>query len=404
MTPVAVEPRAPSHSPAGGVKGRLPHAARAVAILAAAFVLSALLVVPTRADTASQLAAAEAKLNKLIAKIDAAMKQEQGLQSQINVLAAKMSKVQAQIEQVAAQVVDLQRQIAVTEQKMQAQQGVLDQRARIAYEGGPASTLEFLLSSSSMGDLQDRLEIVNAAAASDEEIINQMQILQAQLDAKQNELLAQQSQLHQHQLKLQKSENALQAKFNQQSAIVSQLASDKAQAESIVSKLKKKQAAELAAALGGGGGGGIGGVFLTCPVRGPHGYSDDFGQPRYTTNPPHPHGGNDIFGPRGTPVVAPFPGTAVDASGGLGGLSVNVIGSLGYVYNAHLDRIGTLGAVNTGTVIGWVGNSGDARGGSPHDHFEFHPNVIPKHPWKSPYGFTVVGTGIDPYPYLNSVC
>ena len=146
------------------------------------------------------------------------------------------------------------------------------------------------------------------------------------------------------------------------------------------------------------------GPLHACPVQGPFHVSDDFGQPRYTTNPPHPHGGNDIFAARGTPVVAPFDGTATDGSGGLGGLAVNVTGSLGYVYNAHLERIGTLGAVTTGTVIGWVGSSGDAQGGSPHDHFEFHPNVIPKHPWKSPYGFSVVGTGIDPYPFLRYVC
>ena len=58
-----------------------------------------------------------------------------------------------------------------------------------------------------------------------------------------------------------------------------------------------------------------------------------------------------------------------------------------------------------GTLIGYVGDTGDAKGGAPHDHFEWHPNVIPKDPWVSPYGYSVIdGSAIDPFPYLNSVC
>ncbi|HEV8420725.1 MAG TPA: hypothetical protein VGR13_05150, partial [Actinomycetota bacterium] len=116
------------------------------------------------------------------------------------------------------------------------------------------------------------------------------------------------------------------------------------------------------------------------------------------------HGGNDIVAERNRPIVAPFPGQAVIASNGLGGLSVKVFGAAGYVYNAHLEGFGKLGLVNTGDVIGYVGDSGDARGGITHDHFEWHPRVIPAHPHKSPYGYSVIGSAIDPYPYLNSVC
>jgi len=71
----------------------------------------------------------------------------------------------------------------------------------------------------------------------------------------------------------------------------------------------------------------------------------------------------------------------------------------------HLSGFGTLGSVGAGTVIGYVGNSGDAAGGPTHDHFEWHPRVIPSNPWVSPYGYSVVnGDAIDPYPYLNQVC
>ena len=63
-----------------------------------------------------------------------------------------------------------------------------------------------------------------------------------------------------------------------------------------------------------------------------------------------------------------------------------------------------VGSVSAGEVIGYVGNSGDAAGGATHDHFEWHPNVIPSNPYRSQYGYTVIGTAIDPFPYLNMVC
>jgi murein DD-endopeptidase MepM/ murein hydrolase activator NlpD len=123
-------------------------------------------------------------------------------------------------------------------------------------------------------------------------------------------------------------------------------------------------------------------------VQGKGFFSDDFGAPRYAGGY-HPHQGNDIFAPLGTPIVAPFVGTAVATPNSLGGLAVRVLGSQGFVYNAHLVAYGKLGSVKAGTVIGYVGNTGDALGGPTHDHFEWHP---------------ANGPAIDPYPFLKEVC
>lgn len=130
------------------------------------------------------------------------------------------------------------------------------------------------------------------------------------------------------------------------------------------------------------------GIFQECPVNGPVTIADNFGViVRKPDVPVHIHQGNDMTAATGTPIVAPFAGTAVAAPNGLGGMAVKVYGELGYVYNAHLSAYGQLGQVSAGAVIGYVGSTGDA--GGPHDHFEWHPNG---------------GSAVDPYPYLMVSC
>jgi peptidoglycan hydrolase CwlO-like protein len=383
-------------------------ARRAAPVLAVLLLGSLLAIGPVRADTASKLAAAKRQLAGLISKIAGEQQQINGLESEASAIAAKISDVQARIAQTQNQIDKTRAAMAVASRQLTAKQQQLDARARATFEAGTSTSLEFILGATSLQDLSDRLEIVSRASQTDKDLINQiverknqLHIQQVQLDALETRLLATQSDL-------QTQEHALQAKLATAQSILNGLNKDKADALKLVNKLKKERAAELAAlqaALGGGnhGGGSISGVFHVCPVDQPRGYSDDFGAPRYSGGY-HPHAGNDIFAPLGTPIRAPFSGSASVASNGLGGLSVIVTGALGYTYNAHLSRFGTLGSVSVGTIVGYVGNTGDAQGGPTHDHFEWHPNTIPGNLWKSPYGYTVIGDAIDPYPYLNSVC
>jgi murein DD-endopeptidase MepM/ murein hydrolase activator NlpD len=150
---------------------------------------------------------------------------------------------------------------------------------------------------------------------------------------------------------------------------------------------------------------GWAGTFEVCPVEQPRAYGDGFGAPRYAGGY-HLHAGVDILAPMGTPIYATFDGYATQNPNGLGGLAVEVHGAAGYTYNAHLSSYSdhSTGSVQAGDVIGYVGDSGDAQGGPPHDHFEFHPNSFPAEWQTSYYGYRVIGSALNPYPLLVDAC
>ncbi len=95
-----------------------------------------------------------------------------------------------------------------------------------------------------------------------------------------------------------------------------------------------------------------------------------FGAPRGN----RPHDGIDIFAPRGTPVRAAAPGFVYridDLS--LGGLSVTIVGGGGVRYfYTHFDGVPAALVegqyVDTETIIGFVGNSGNAATTPTHLH------------------------------------
>lgn len=123
---------------------------------------------------------------------------------------------------------------------------------------------------------------------------------------------------------------------------------------------------------------------LVCPVAGAS-YSDNYG-PRGTGF----HWGIDMLKPAGTPVVAVRSGTVrFVANEGAGGNVAYLTGGDTNVYQyAHLlDFVGVDRAVTQGTVIGHVGQTGNAT--TPHLHFEIRIANIN-------------GVRVDPYPTLRA--
>ena len=87
------------------------------------------------------------------------------------------------------------------------------------------------------------------------------------------------------------------------------------------------------------------------------------------------HEGQDLFAPSGTPVYSATHGFVLRiGDAGIGGNAVSVMGAGGRVYYyAHLSRFAPglrIGdEVTDQTVLGYVGNTGNARTTPPHLHF-----------------------------------
>ena len=102
------------------------------------------------------------------------------------------------------------------------------------------------------------------------------------------------------------------------------------------------------------------------------------------------HEGIDIFAPRGTPIQSTTQGIVSKVgNNNLGGRVVVVVGPGGAGhYYAHLEDYADISPndwVNAGDIIGYVGDSGNAKGTPPHLH----------------YGIYINGSAVNPYPLMQ---
>jgi murein DD-endopeptidase MepM/ murein hydrolase activator NlpD len=142
--------------------------------------------------------------------------------------------------------------------------------------------------------------------------------------------------------------------------------------------------------VGGGSGGNAiyAGVDWVCPTGSASvAFGDTWGAPR---SGGRRHQGVDMIGARGTPILAVVDGFAKPKSNTLGGTTIWFTGADGNAYYyAHLDSYGALGAVSKGDVIGYMGDTGNAKQSVVHLHFEIHPGG---------------GPAVNPYPTVRARC
>jgi hypothetical protein len=126
------------------------------------------------------------------------------------------------------------------------------------------------------------------------------------------------------------------------------------------------------------------------PIGGKTNYVHDWLYPRFGPGFRF-HQGTDMFADHGTPIRSPVDGVATSSNNSLGGLTVRVTMPDGtYFYLAHLSDLApgfqSGMQVAVGDVVGYVGNSGNARTTPPHLHIGIYPQG---------------GPAVDPKPILD---
>ncbi len=364
---------------------------RAAALAVGLFLLAQ--VAPGSAQTTQEkLDQAKGRLRRIQKELDTQQAKLDSLRAEITSLTTQIQQATYQAKDISSRIGDTKTVIKRKGKRVNRLQGRLDERAREAYIRGPGGALELILEAESLTELSDRVTFLSTLSQADADTAAGVQVEREELRRFRDDLevlLQEQEELLDE---LGGQKRVLDKKFAQEVAIRERIAARFAEAEEVVQDLRKQLRRELLAALRAARSSApidASGLLKWCPVDQPRSYINDFGFPR---SGGRTHQGNDIFAPAGTAIRAPFAGVADEGSNSLGGLSVYVRAPDGtYVYNAHMSRYAGVDGkqVKPGDLIGYVGNTGNAVGTPPHNHFELHPGG---------------GGAVNPYAFLNAVC
>jgi murein DD-endopeptidase MepM/ murein hydrolase activator NlpD len=298
------------------------------------------------------------------------------------------TKAQAEYGRLDGEVAKTQRQIAKLRTERARNARIARRRAIAAYIR-PSLTIEDVVSTKDVLAAARRAELLDGANAQSNAAIHRLSEITDDMSVREKTL---------HEQRDRQKKTVARLKAQEKNVTRLLLAAVQAEQDLRIQLIKEQLLREYADRLErardaarGGGGPHVGepGIIITtgdwvCPVQGPVAFIDSWGAPR---SGGRKHKGVDMFAAEGTPLVAVESGSVFFQGDPLGGNAAYVQGRSGIsYYYAHLrDYVGSARTVKAGELIGHVGHTGDADGGSPHLHFEIRPGgpgapAIPPYP------------------------
>src|SRR5947199_4555784 len=124
---------------------------------------------------------AKAAYEGAVARVNEIRIQIQGIQTQLQRQTAQVEKQEQLLEQVTAELLETRARIADAQERYDKILAQLNDRAVQAFISGPASNLDWILGATSLVDLSDRMEFVDAVSQSDADLAAQVEYLHQQL-------------------------------------------------------------------------------------------------------------------------------------------------------------------------------------------------------------------------------
>lgn len=329
------------------------------------------------------------EINALQGQKDDVMAEKRELDAQVTVLEKEMEELDVQIndyqEKIDVVSVELEEATAAAE----AQYEAYKTRVRVMYENGSTGYLDILLSSDSIGDFFERLEIVKQITAYDSTMTENLKKKQQEIQDKKDELETLQQELIDAKTLIADKKSSLDSKMAQRDALIAKI---NGSVESLEKELKKIEAEEAAvrARLANLSGSSVpySGGMMTWPTPSCRIITSYYGWRL------HPvlkyeklHTGIDIGAGYGAKIIAAKSGTVetVTYNNAYGNyVVINHGGGVATLYAHQSSMAVSVGQfVAEGEVIGYVGSTGYSTG--PHLHFEVIIN----------------GKVTDPLGYLN---
>lgn len=342
-------------------------------LMAATLAVMAVALPSARGQTVEELEdrmdSIQEDLDETTRRIEELRTEEDGLLTRVNELDARIEEIEGENTELIDRVVD---------------------RARELYMGGSVGMLDTLLSARNITELSTELEYATRVSDNDTLLFVRHSRMAQELRVIRDEARARAEELAGVRTDLSETSDSLQERFRdaqdeydelRQRLAEQQREEAAAQAASTGSAPPAAAPAQVNAPISADG--------KTCPVAGPNSFIDSWGYPR---SGGRSHEGTDIMAADGTPVVAITDGTITFAGyGDSAGNWIILSGRDGndYWYLHNRQNTKTSGSVQVGEQIATVGNTGNASGGAPHVHFEYHPGG---------------GGPINPYPLLSQLC